>query len=443
MGKVVPVKNYVKKNGKAVSSHVRKIDSKQNPSSANSKITSTKELIKNSTSVEDLLAEVAANRVQGKEFYLLGYDLTGMNLEGADLRGCVFTQSTIVNKTNFNKSDLQGVRFENCNISNSSFNGAFLLRSEFVGSQVRNCSFRESELDRVQVQRSSFVHSDFTDSRWEEAEIGLTKFSNIIAQKMGASGSSWIDVEMNEIYLEQCDFNDSDFRRVTMKNVDMVSGKLNEAKLTVVKMDKCDLSGVEAGLLVCEDSVIRNTKMDNMELIDGGFMVSKIFKCSGASAKFNSTYFKGTSIKNSDLSKASFSKTEIDDSLISGCNLTETSWEGVFISHSKIENSDCSRSIWENAHLPQSILRNIIWRHAVLSEPDFSYHVAQNAQYDKWSFEDLTSSSGLTEKQFEFLVLSGAIEVRDNDNLTVVRAGFNSKKHHVPDWAAQNFIENL
>ena len=446
MSKVVPVKQYVKKNGKVVASHTRKTNLKQASSALSRQQKPTSKNLANSfDATENFLAEVASHRSQGKNFYLSGYDLTGMNLEGADLRGCVFTQDTIVNKTNFRKSDLQGVRFDKCKISNSSFDEAFLVRSEFTGSNIRNCSFRNSELDRVQTQRSTFIHSDLTGSTWEQAEISSTKFSNIIAQQMGAPGSSWFDVEMDEVYLEQCDFDDVDFRRVTMKNVDMVSGTLHEARFITVKMDKCDLSGVQAGLFVCEDSTIKNTNLEDMELIDGGFMVSKIFRCSGTSTKFNSTYFKGTSIKESNFSKASFSKTEIDDSLFSGCNFTETSWDGVAMYHSTIENSDCSRSIWENASLPGSSLRNIIWKHAVLSEPDFPYrpHSSQDAEYDRWSFHDLTSSSGLTNKQFEFLVLSGAIEVRDNDNLTVVRAGFDPKKHHIPDWSAQNFIENL
>jgi hypothetical protein len=46
---------------------------------------------------------------------------------------------------------------------------------------------------------------------------------------------------------------------------------------------------------------------------------------------------------------------------------------------------------------------------------------------------------GLTDAQMEFLVISKAIEVRENKTLEVVDKNFNPSKHHVVPWAVQNW----
>jgi hypothetical protein len=40
----------------------------------------------------------------------------------------------------------------------------------------------------------------------------------------------------------------------------------------------------------------------------------------------------------------------------------------------------------------------------------------------------------VSERQFEFLVLSGAVKVRDNQTKERVLSGFKPDAHHIPGW---------
>lgn len=53
--------------------------------------------------------------------------------------------------------------------------------------------------------------------------------------------------------------------------------------------------------------------------------------------------------------------------------------------------------------------------------------------YRHYSFDEVVAATSLSEQQFEFMVLSGAIEVRDKRQ-RVVKSGFDPELHHVPQW---------
>lgn len=62
-------------------------------------------------------------------------------------------------------------------------------------------------------------------------------------------------------------------------------------------------------------------------------------------------------------------------------------------------------------------------------------------RYEKYSFQDACRIMGVTEKQFEFLVLSNVVEVRDR-RFKKVTVGFDSDLHHVPKWALAEWLHS-
>jgi hypothetical protein len=46
----------------------------------------------------------------------------------------------------------------------------------------------------------------------------------------------------------------------------------------------------------------------------------------------------------------------------------------------------------------------------------------------------------MSNNQFEFMVLSGAVEVRNNIDASVVASQFDPDRHHVPIWSVANTI---
>lgn len=61
--------------------------------------------------------------------------------------------------------------------------------------------------------------------------------------------------------------------------------------------------------------------------------------------------------------------------------------------------------------------------------------------YKKYSFDEAIEKSGITEKQFEFLVLSGSVEVYDNFG-SRVESNFDPNSHHLPQWEIQS-LKNI
>lgn len=59
--------------------------------------------------------------------------------------------------------------------------------------------------------------------------------------------------------------------------------------------------------------------------------------------------------------------------------------------------------------------------------------------YREHSFEEVCELAGLTEKQFEYFVISKVFEVRD-DHFKLITSDFDPDKHHIPQWSVQRWL---
>lgn len=159
-------------------------------------------------------------------------------------------------------------------------------------------------------------------------------------------------------------------------------------------------------------------------------------------------------IPGANLQGANFEETKFDKVFLDGADLRGTKWRGalfmressmnnvdlrgadlsgdmtkVDLSGANLEGVDLSRT-----HMPAD-LRGIDLSDEQIKQienvsGDMSAHI-----YNKMSFEQAIEELGIEEKQFEFLVVSGVIEVRDNRTRKIVRAGYDPELHHVPFWS--------
>lgn len=97
---------------------------------------------------------------------------------------------------------------------------------------------------------------------------------------------------------------------------------------------------------------------------------------------------------------------------------------------------------FEGAFIEDLRRKNIaLWDEQLMS---LSSHLLESCRkYDRISFADAVKEVGASEKQFEFFVVSGALEVRDNVTCLRVEKDFDPEKHHVTRWHIAKLRESL
>lgn len=166
-------------------------------------------------------------------------------------------------------------------------------------------------------------------------------------------------------------------------------------------------------------------------------------------------YLEGVDLSGLNLSGAKLIEAELMGCDLSGCNLSKT-----FFANSKIVNCDLSNADLSGAnvvisHIENSDLRNTNFSKVKLARTDFVNNLwgrnnmvdveivnidrgdgtMQFCNFEKYDFYEAARLLDLSEKQFEYLVVSGTVEVRDKNSHAVVTSGFNVDSQYVPVWA--------
>ncbi|MCL9683655.1 pentapeptide repeat-containing protein [Legionella maioricensis] len=116
-------------------------------------------------------------------------------------------------------AELKNKLFENCTFTRSSFIETLFHSCKFV-----DCEFKLCNLSSVQFKYTSFSDTVFDESKliginWTQAKwpnINLT--SPIKIYKSNISHSSFFELELREIIIEECKAHDVDFRGCDLSN---------------------------------------------------------------------------------------------------------------------------------------------------------------------------------------------------------------------------------
>jgi uncharacterized protein YjbI with pentapeptide repeats len=122
------------------------------------------------------------------------------------------------------------------------------------------------------------------------------------------------------------------------------------------------------------------------------------------------------------------------------CSFRDADLSGVNARFTDFAGSDFSGANLQAADFGGSDLRKCHWERVSMSGVCLANVIAP-AKYEQFSLDDAMKRAlglGMTQNQFEFMVLAGAVEIRDNDTLEVVKTGFDPAKHHVPVWTMEN-----
>ena len=175
---------------------------------------------------------------------------------------------TVFYKTEFNKTDLNGISFRTSTFTDTLFNKVKLNNSLFASSTLRDCeynslncvnlriratnfetvSINDSILRTFEVQNSSFEHSKFDDAKFIDSKMVATIFHDTLFD----------DCVFDRVVLR---FNT--FRNVTFKDCDFKSCFFDRTKFVNVILKGCKLDTMTYSMLKTN----KNIKFVDVELV--------------------------------------------------------------------------------------------------------------------------------------------------------------------------------
>lgn len=211
--------------------------------------------------------------------------------------------------------------------------------------------------------------------------------------------------------------NDSEYWKMDRTSIDLTGANIAGSMFAHCDVSRMNLTG--ANLTGCNlDACRKRMKIPNAVAVG---------------ARFSRGDWEEFDAKNSVLREANFDQATLNQGNFDGADLRNISVEntrfrGCSFVGANLTGIDFSKLDFE-------IRANM--RNAILLADQFdklSDRSRYGVEYDEIRFEDAMKDLGLSEKRFEFLVLSGTIPVYDNENKQRVRSNFDPATHHVPCW---------
>lgn len=318
-------------------------------------------------------------------------------------------------------------RFEGCVFEDVTFKSIDLSDKEFVDCKFHHCTLRDIGFSNGLIQNCTFTKTEFMGTRysahWDKIKI---------------VGCEFEDGQMNVVRMKDAEVNNCTFRSFDVGGV----SRWNDTNITDSRFYNMSLGHSD----VC-GSVFDRCTFSDVKLTALGRWVTPRGKGSKL-AEFGASNW---SIRDSELSNCTINKGRMTDSDLSGCtlsncsleyqdfqnlNLTGTKAKNVRFRSCKLRNARFDDVDFKKVMFERAFMHNTWWNGATV---DCEFSGEENRLlYQKHSFESTLNASGLSSSEFEFLVLSGVIEARDNETLAKVTSGFHVDRHHVPPWAFQN-----
>ena len=201
--------------------------------------------------------------LKGSPYVLINAHLDGISFENTDLSKSDFSGATLTN-CNFSGSVLANALLKRSKFVNCSFYGAELTDSIWEGSILKNCNLEKSKGKKVDWNRIKLIESSLKDSIFSEGDFRNAlllrvdgtnlKASRILADRStvfycnfshgmlpGAvfGGSSWIETDLSNVDLTYSNLVGAYFEKCNLREAVIE----NSARITESTFIECDLSG--------------------------------------------------------------------------------------------------------------------------------------------------------------------------------------------------------
>lgn len=410
MSKKVDVKPHFR-GGKPVAGHNRTIQGSQKLVAAG-----TAESSGVIEGLQELAFEEKENLVSVN--VLKGVTYNNNQFKSDELRRNTRFESCIFQDCNFTDTNLSGIEFVDCTFDNCILSGADLSDASFDGCKFEAVDF-ENEIDRVTWKNTRFSDCAFNKGTFKTIYLTNGIFDGCKFNEFGVWGQT-------KIY--DTVFRDSHFKELRLVYSDLTDSIFEECEITdgwFNKIGKFVLSQSGASMTIDEASAA-NFMFRGGKLAGCTFEASWIAGSSMQGVAWDDCEFKKCDLRNTTFEKVTGKGAYFHNTYLQGASFDTVSLSEVTFYQPELQNTSWRDTRFEDCHFIGGLEEKV--------------HRGANYEpaYRQYSLDEALKASGVSSKQFEFLVLSGVIEVRDNDTMNVVISGFDSAKHHVAPWVFAN-----
>lgn len=424
-----------------------------------------------------------------------GADFSGYSFDDIDFGKITFKNSNLKG-VKFNKCKIN-LQAENSNISDAEFNQVHLRIESLENTSFSNTTFQESSIDAGVIHFSAGArhetgkqlpvqHCDFSESKIMNCHIGELGFNEskmqgmifenvegrgLIMNKSDGAGMIVQDTQLENLNVFKSDLSGSLFKNTHFKGNGYTSALIN-VKLRNATMDNVRFSSLTWKTTAPSDNFYINllkairakNQTKNLTIQNCIFRGSELSaldlrKSKILSSNFNKTSFSNVLISGLDLSGSSFTQgkfyktqgqrlkanyTDFSGSTFGanedGSNFSGSDFSNADFTDTVLNNSNFKKSKWDNANTSEMIIFPDLGheRISTVNEENGTVKTLKDTSYEHYSLHDAAKELGATEKAFEFLVVSGAVEVRHNLTKSKVKENFNTSLNHIPVWQMQN-----
>lgn len=440
--KNVPVRGYVKKSGIAVSGHSRKLD--ENNTVVVGKVgPSKKSLQRIGGDPSEMFRNIAGTQVplvgsvvDPLKLNFFGRSLVGENLSGLDLRGANFKQSSL-REVDFTGADLRGANFSESLLADVNFSDAKLEEINFTSTELVRIKANEISLKNANLQNASLSF----DPKLEKPVV-----SYLNTCKINATFLCWMDVSNQDLRNMSIGLNGAAFYDMDFSDCNLEGVNLNDTNFRQSDLSRCNLRGAQMERVVFSSVVGRSmdaseANFHDARLVGNSNMSGSNFSGSQFTIKdANMVNFEDSNFSHVTMRRKggpSITLCNFSNSDFSGCDLGESDFSFHKQQHLQLLSCTFSNVNWKNTRIQDIVLG----REGSFDETGMTLGVDSGNSFEKYTLREAHERLELTDKQFQFMVLSGALEVREKNSNEIVRSHFDmdSDLQYVPIWAIQNF----
>lgn len=430
-----------------------------------------------------------------------GLNVNHMAFVNSNISGAKFTNCQMEN-LNLKNSNFTGAKFENCSLFFSSVVKTSMNQSEFIGTSlngpyssydsesdeeikhfIRESDFSDATFKNSKISRFKFEKSDLQGMKLENSEVTDltlwdTKAAGLIVNNSSLSEVIFEKVDLSGSLIQNSKITGSGdsfaWEEINMENAVIKDSEINNVKLRVeywrytnenyytTKIDKWwkdrKIRKKNERIQKKEKNFCNNLQISGSTFNNCAFQRPRLANTKIENSKFINTRFMQTDMRNLNVSHNSFEGSKFSNVQGGGLQAEGTNFSGAtFGSDSEscdLQNSNFSNAIFDDATIGNTNVRGSTWKGAktnnmhvfkiddapltVVESSSGEIDTLNRTSYEHYSLRDAAEKMGGTDKAFEFLVVSGAVDVRHNLTKQRIKSDFDPSMNHIPVWQMQN-----
>jgi uncharacterized protein YjbI with pentapeptide repeats len=296
-----------------------------------------------------LLADFA----KGEKF--IGRDFTGADFSSLDLAGIDFSDAL-----------LDGVNFQNTNLSNSKLNGAVLTRGNFIGAKLAGASCVGANLGFATLSGVNAVAADFSKAILAGADLSACNFSKAILTGADLLGARMVCADFSFVQAAETKFIQVDLKatefdsalmdgpaNLPMESVRFVGANLTKALFFACQMDDADFTGATLDQAVFLTAIGERVNFSSASLIN-----TRVVKDSRLPrANFTEANLETSNWRSTDLSYSVFVSAKLKNADLSECRLPSCDFKNTQAVNLQLVKADISGADFSGSNLLQANLQ--------------------------------------------------------------------------------------